>query len=279
MSRVSGNDTVSYLHLADLFWGRAICIVRGVGQIFDGDVTTAMCNIAKNGTKGEVSLYKLLLYDGRVIALNVTLDEDAAAIGAGLIVWDGTVNDGSDGSGGSVDVGLALDEDATATEGCIARDGAVSERERADISDTAAGAICHIARDNAVVQREYAAIEDTAAAATEGCVARDGAIVQREYAFVGDAAAAAVAIDKGCVAWGVAWDSATVQCEGALVIDEARDAGGTVAVLEGETENGRGDSLDHTNTMLTRATTDREETFTGATNNQVLRDGQITTGQ
>src|SRR5713101_3613566 len=172
MSRVSGNDAVSYLHLADLFWGRAIWIVGGEDQIFDGDVTTAKCSVVKNGTKGEVSSYKLLYYGGRVIALNGTLDEDAPAIAVGLIVRDGTVSDGSGGSGGgSGDIERALDGDAPA-----------SHR--------------HIVRDGAIVQRERAAIEDTAAAATGGCVARDGAIVQREYAFVGDAAAA-VATDKG----------------------------------------------------------------------------------
>src|SRR6266851_5953439 len=204
MSRVSGNDAVSYLHLADLFWGRAIWIVGGEDQIFDGDVTTAKCSVVKNGTKGEVSSYKLLYYGGRVIALNGTLDEDAPAIAVGLIVRDGTVSDGSGGSGGgSGDIERALDGDAPASHRCIVRDGAIVQRERAAIEDTAAVAICHIVRDGAIVQRERAAIEDTAAAATGGCVARDGAIVQREYAFVGDAAAA-VATDKGCVARDVA---------------------------------------------------------------------------
>src|SRR5216683_2222437 len=116
MSRVSGNDAVSYLHLADLFWGRAIWIVGGEDQIFDGDVTTAECSVVKNGTKGEVSSYKLLYYGGRVIALNGTLVEDAPAIAVGLIIRDGAIVQREYAFVGDAAAAVATDK------GCVARD-------------------------------------------------------------------------------------------------------------------------------------------------------------
>src|SRR2546426_12123546 len=93
-----------------------------------------MCSVAINGAKGEVGLYKPLYYGGRVNALNGTLDEDAAANVGGLIVRDGTVNDVSGGSERATFVGDA----AAAAVGCVVRDSAVAQCERACIVDTAA---------------------------------------------------------------------------------------------------------------------------------------------
>jgi hypothetical protein len=71
-------------------------------------------------------------------------------------------------------------------------------------------------------------------------------------------------------------DDAVAQREPAFVVDEAV---GSVAVLEGETENGNGCSLYHANSIPTLATADRELPYTWTTNRQVLRNVQITARQ
>src|SRR5260370_6750115 len=125
MSRVTSNDAVAYLHLADLFDGFHLSIGRG-GDIFDRDVTTAVCSIAIDGTKGEVNLC-----DADTTWTSEVLDEDAAA----------------------------------AASRRIARDGAVAQRERTRIGDAAAAVSRRIARDGAVAQRERVVIGDAADAA------------------------------------------------------------------------------------------------------------------
>ena len=79
-----------------------------------------------------------------------------------------------------------MDENA-ALGGCIVRDSAVAQRERALIADAAAEASRIIVRDSAVAQHECATIGD--AAATRGIV-RDGAVCEGDSASIGDATAA-----------------------------------------------------------------------------------------
>jgi hypothetical protein len=73
MNGVTSNDAASYGHLATLFDGLAISKAM-TGDIFDRDVTTAVCNIAIYGTKSEV-----YVCDVGHICKNLALDEDAAA--------------------------------------------------------------------------------------------------------------------------------------------------------------------------------------------------------
>jgi hypothetical protein len=87
MSKVTSNDAVPNLYLADLFDGLAISI--GItADIFDRDVTTAVCSIVIDGTKGEVIVYD----DGPNLRINVASDEDAAAGAAShRIARDGAI--------------------------------------------------------------------------------------------------------------------------------------------------------------------------------------------
>ena len=126
MSRVTSNDAVSYHQLAPLFDGLSI----GVG-IFDRYVTTSVCSIVIDGTKGEVSVCVEATYP-----VNVACDEDAAAVAASR---------------------------------CIARDGAVAQSERAgavvvDAAASGAGSRC-IARVGAIAHVDRAVVVDAAAAA------------------------------------------------------------------------------------------------------------------
>src|SRR5712692_8814828 len=127
MSRVTSNDAAAYLHLAVLFVGLDNISIGRVGDIFDRDVTTAVCStsIAINGTEGEVNLC-----DGggcTCTCNNVAVDEDAAAVCRRVV-----------------------------------RDSTVAHRECAPIVDAAASAVRatnrRVVRDGAVVQRERAAI-------------------------------------------------------------------------------------------------------------------------
>src|SRR5437870_4427872 len=88
MSRVTSNDAVAYRHMAELFDGLALSIRKDV-DIFDRDVSTAVCSISMNGTKGEISVC-----DAITICTNEALDEDAAASASRCVARDGAVNEG-----------------------------------------------------------------------------------------------------------------------------------------------------------------------------------------
>ncbi len=164
--RVSSNDAVSYLHLADLFGGRELSI-RGAGEVFHRDVSAARCPVAINGTKGEVGLC---------------------------------------GGGGPTRINGALDEDAPAltvpTSGSITRDGAVDEGKSAAVGDATTIPSSRIARDGAVGEDERAFVVDATAltATASGSIARDGAVGEKEYAAVVDATAPIAIADASSIA-------------------------------------------------------------------------------
>src|SRR5712692_3934437 len=132
MSRVTSNDAAAYLHLAVLFVGLDNISIGRVGDIFDRDVTTAVCStsIAINGTEGEVNLC-----DGggcTCTCNNVAVDEDAAAV-CRRVVRDSTV--------AHRECAASNPDAAAVASRRVVRDSAVAHRERAPIVVDAAAAV------------------------------------------------------------------------------------------------------------------------------------------
>ena len=105
----------------------------------DCDITTAMCSIVINGTKGEVSLYSSRMLD-RLLLLNGTLEENTTTHVGGIIVRDSTViDDGGVRCGCGDNAPGAYDIETAAVTRRVGRDGAIVQRERASVKDTTAG--------------------------------------------------------------------------------------------------------------------------------------------
>src|SRR6266700_6029731 len=113
MSRVTSNDAVSYRYLADLFGDLSIDV-----EVFNCDITIAMCSIAINSTKGEINTC--------VASKTRTSDEDAAAT-LRRIIRDSAVVQRERAA-------IVVDA-ATVILRCIIRDSAVVQGDRAAISE------------------------------------------------------------------------------------------------------------------------------------------------
>ncbi len=126
--------------------------------------------------------------------VHVTLNKEPPPVAGGFIAVNGTkgnINSAAgEGAAGIVDAAALL-------RGCIARDGAVGEGERAAAIEDAAAATWsryRIARDDAVGEGERAvAIEDAAAFAvlSRYRIVRDSAVGEGERTLIVDAAAVA----------------------------------------------------------------------------------------